>query len=224
MARKLKRLDISENSGKNDPANSIAKSVNIQLNFIVSSGNDDRERTYEEFIEEIQTALKAIGVNHVTPAGGYYIIDGKVCLPEDYDPETQNRKPGTHPPVWAMTEADRQEQRILERVQAQWGYDKLSRQPPNLRTATETPKAKMARISSQSSPKRRSGYDWDSHTKNTKDLASVAPVTSDEVPELEWDVADIDDDDIVDEMTQNATHQLRTTHKPRTTSRVRRKR
>lgn len=73
------------------------------VRFEVSIGADDDERLLSEFIDAIRDALKAapVNANHATYQGGYYIIDGKVCLEQDYDPATKNRKPGTFPPQWA---------------------------------------------------------------------------------------------------------------------------
>jgi hypothetical protein len=78
-----------------------AKSVSL----IVSIGTSDRNRTHEKFVEEILKRLKPVPRGeeglHVSITGGHYILDGKVCLPDDYDPKTQNFKAGAVPPVWA---------------------------------------------------------------------------------------------------------------------------
>lgn len=77
------------------------------LRFEVSIGRNDDDRTLEEFEQDVRKALmgdiSAYGLppNNITMTGGYYIIDGKVCLTADYDHATKNRKPGTHPPSWA---------------------------------------------------------------------------------------------------------------------------
>jgi hypothetical protein len=77
------------------------------LRFEISVGKDDDATTIEQFEFLIREALEqsqAQGVlryHNVTLQGGYYIIDGKVCLPGDYDPVSRNRKPGTYPPSWA---------------------------------------------------------------------------------------------------------------------------
>jgi hypothetical protein len=71
--------------------------------FEISVGADDDDRTLDTFIEHIKAALgvEPVSAHNVTYQGGYYLIDGKVCLEQDYDPATKNRKPGTFPPVWA---------------------------------------------------------------------------------------------------------------------------
>jgi hypothetical protein len=220
MSRVKRQIKRASNAiEESESASMIAKSVNLTLQFkvIASSGDKDRERTYEQYLGDIRNALATIGVDHVTPVGGYYIIDGKVCLPEDYDPETQNRKPGTRPPVWAMSESDKEQAKILERIERERGLSKLSRQPPNLATAAETPKG-TGRVGkgSVSSSRRRTGYDWDSRPSSTKDLVSVAPVTSvddDDYPDLEWDLDDVNDVEKVDTVTRDATTRLRKSSK-----------
>lgn len=83
------------------------KTQHAKVVFVeVSIGNDHGEddRTIERFQDAIRQALTSdpeVGARHVTFQRAYYIIDGHVCLPSDYDPETKDRKPGTHPPVWA---------------------------------------------------------------------------------------------------------------------------
>lgn len=74
------------------------------LRFEFSVGANDDDRTIEQFEADIRDAISRVNgtsINNATIMGGYYIIDGKVCLPQDYDPATKNRKPGTFPPVWA---------------------------------------------------------------------------------------------------------------------------
>lgn len=72
------------------------------IRFEMSSGADDANRTLEEFEQDIRDNLALVtNLNHATVQGGYYIVDGKVCLAKDYDENTQNFKPGTTSPQWA---------------------------------------------------------------------------------------------------------------------------
>lgn len=79
------------------------------LRFEISVGKRDDETILEEFERYVRSALSAasqddgdpLEFDHLTLLGGYYIIDGHVCLADDYDPLTRNRKPGTYPPSWA---------------------------------------------------------------------------------------------------------------------------
>lgn len=78
-------------------------SKNVSL--MVSVGKDDRDRNIEDFVSDLRELLGAVPYGqdgiHLTVARSYYVVDGQVCLPEDYDEETQNFKPGTGPPPWA---------------------------------------------------------------------------------------------------------------------------
>ncbi len=72
------------------------------INLLVSVGTEDRDRSIEEFYKEAEEALTKIArAKRVTLATNYYILDGKVCLTRDYDPKTQDFKPGATPPPWA---------------------------------------------------------------------------------------------------------------------------
>lgn len=77
----------------------VAKSITL----IVSIGDEDRDRVIEDFQRDVMEAIKKTkgGVKRVVPAGAYYIIDGKTCLPADYDPVAQDFLPGKTPPPWA---------------------------------------------------------------------------------------------------------------------------
>ena len=68
-------------------------------------------------------------------ATGYYLVNGRVCLPDDYDPATRDFKPGTHPPLWAMSP---DEQKIVQRIDREKSRPEIARQPQHLRTSTET--------------------------------------------------------------------------------------
>jgi hypothetical protein len=86
------------------------------LRFEISVGKDDDGKTLEQFEEDLREALayardhgasvytdasRSLNFHNLTTQGGYYIIDGTVCLTRDYDPATKNRKPGTFAPMWA---------------------------------------------------------------------------------------------------------------------------
>lgn len=71
--------------------------------LMVSVGGEDAARSYEDFVRDAKLALLGDqrGVKAVTETGGYYIVNGRVCLPQDYDPATRDFKPGATPPQWA---------------------------------------------------------------------------------------------------------------------------
>lgn len=92
------------------------------IDVMVSVGTDDRERTIEDFKRDVDRALREVARAHnVVITRPYYILDGKVCLPEDYDSVTQSFKKGATPPAWAggPTESEkRAKQRDQERYEA----------------------------------------------------------------------------------------------------------
>lgn len=86
------------------------------LRFEISVGADDDEHTIEHFEQAVRNTLafardhasavfksgrQELRWHNLTTTGAYYIIDGKVCMPVDYDANSKNRKPGTQPPAWA---------------------------------------------------------------------------------------------------------------------------
>lgn len=71
------------------------------LSLMITVGTEDRDRSIEEFERDVREALEAANVKNVTKANAYYILDGKVCVPTDYDAEEQDFLPGATPPQWA---------------------------------------------------------------------------------------------------------------------------
>ena len=71
------------------------------VNLCVSIGEADRNRTVEQMQDALKKAIEKAGFKNVTVMSSYYILDGKVCRPEDYDEKTQNFKDGKQPPPWA---------------------------------------------------------------------------------------------------------------------------
>lgn len=80
--------------------NKIHKVVSLHI----SVGDEDRDRNMEDFIKLLMIRLGAVPYGksgiHTTQMGAYYIIDGAVYLPPDYDPKSGIRK-GSLPPQWA---------------------------------------------------------------------------------------------------------------------------
>ena len=83
------------------PAGTLSKVVSIQI----SIGDSDRDRTVEEFIAEINKRLKPVPYGkdgiHASVMSGYYIVDGKVCMPSDFDEKKKNFRDKAVPPSWA---------------------------------------------------------------------------------------------------------------------------
>lgn len=110
--------------------------VKVEVTIMVALGKGD-PRSIEQVREDIKDDLKngKTQAKLVTNLGGYYLVDGKVCLPDDYDPNTRGFKPGAHPPLWAMAPDERE---ILKRIEREKNNPPMSRQPQNLRTTQET--------------------------------------------------------------------------------------
>lgn len=144
---------------KQDSGSAVQKQLKIQLTFLASYGDNHRAELYEEVLEKIKKLIKdewpdtpdGRGVNF-TSVGGYYLVNGKVCLVQDFDPETMDRKPGTHPPSWASQGDEKKEAILAERNEAQRQIaNQLGRQPEKLLTSKETdvvndPKQKVRKL------------------------------------------------------------------------------
>lgn len=116
------------------------------LRFELSIGKDDADRTIEEFETDIRDALGKINgtsIHNITAQGGHYLIDGKVCLPADYDPATKNRKPGTYPPPWAGGPIKGKEQAYLAEQSTTKSYI-ASRESVNSTDTAEETVSKLA--------------------------------------------------------------------------------
>jgi len=89
---------------KKTPSTKAVKIAKV-VSFHFSVGNEDRGRTMEKFIADILKMVKPTPYGkpglHATKMSEYYILDGVVCLPPDYDEKNQRMKPGHFPPAWA---------------------------------------------------------------------------------------------------------------------------
>lgn len=105
-----------------------------QISLIVSIGTEDRDRSWEDFEKDVIEAIqKHATVKRAVSVGGYYILDGQVCLPPDYDPKTQNFKPGATPPAWA---GGPKPSNVVEKpVQSTYEPKRLSREEADRRIA-----------------------------------------------------------------------------------------
>lgn len=83
------------------PAQKLAKVVSLQI----SIGDHDRKRNMEDFVAYINKMLKAVPYGtdglHASVMSSYYIVDGKVCTPQDFDEDKQNFADTKVPPSWA---------------------------------------------------------------------------------------------------------------------------
>lgn len=141
-----KPLRPRSDAQKKDSGKSVQKHTEMHFGFMLSNGNGNRHETVEEVEEAIRQFVRERWPSaHYTPASRYYIVDGKVCRVEDFDRETMDRKPGTFPPDWAMTNEERAEVQRQKRIaeNAKQTND-LAKQPVNLPTSRELDERKKA--------------------------------------------------------------------------------
>lgn len=138
--RKVTRRKVTKKSAaptRPHPGKNVE--VKVEVTIMVSTGAGD-PRSIDEIREDIKADLKnpngKTRAKLVTNMGGYYLVDGKVCLPDDYDPNTRGFKPGAHPPLWAMGPDERDVLKRIEREKAT--RPAMARNPENLRTSEET--------------------------------------------------------------------------------------
>lgn len=156
MAKSLRPRNGAQ---KKDSGKPVQKSTQIEVYvpLIVSVGNDNRAVLHPEWVAKVVAGIKKeCPEARITPTGGYYLIDGKVCLVQDYDPVAMDRKPGTFPPSWAA-QGDEKKQAILAERAAELAKNppknQLGVQPPNLLTSKETEEVVQSRKKLRPSPK-----------------------------------------------------------------------
>lgn len=206
--------EVPDNFG---PAKRVAKVVNL----IVSIDDSDRKRSHEDMVADIRKKLGAVGPPyigedgkripgpHVTVTGGYYILDGKVCLPDDYDSKKATFKKGKTPPSWAggpkpgnrVVNTQSEMERDRDTLSSD-EYDKkyrIGKYAPKGETNAEHD-ARM----------RRQRAEW----KAQKDRAE-----EEELEEFEWDENDVEDDEKLSaaaaESASAAVKKLKSTSKKR---------
>lgn len=124
---------------KQDSGKPVQKHTEVNVRFMLSNGNGNRHESVEEVEEKLRQFVREQWPSaHFTPASRYYIVDGRVCRVEDFDFETMDRKPGTFPPDWSLTNEERAEvlrqKRIAENARQ---TNDLAKQPVNLPTSRE---------------------------------------------------------------------------------------
>lgn len=172
----VKKPVKKESASKVEKPKMHAKNVSL----IISIGNDDRERSIEKMTEQLKSAITKAGYKNVTVMSSYYILDGKVCNPADYDEKTQNFKPGATPPPWAGGPSVNV---ILERV----GQDEFKVERP-----AYSPKENMDAIRpilEANAAKKRKGKAVDD---------------DDGLEEFDWDVEDASDDEKLEEVASKS--------------------
>lgn len=237
MARTRKVVKSSINPARepgDSPQEARVKCVEVQVSFLLS---DDDPRTLEEFQAEVQEALFNMGAKRVTPASGYYLVNGKVCLPQDYDEKTRDFKPGCYPPAWA---GGPDEKEIRARIERESKLPMMARQPTRLRTSKETDRLheleRKQKSIDNAEPQERSTQDsladFYENTDAGRRRAAAKKVAEDEPAfdldddeeddeiEPSFDLDDLDDeeglDEALNETSSDALTALRSGKKPTT--------
>lgn len=182
---KPKAQKQNQDSGKR-----VQKTIEFKHGFMVGLSNGFREVTWEDMQERIRKALEAeFPGGSFTPVGGLILIDGKACYPHDFDYETMDRKPGTHPPLYTLTKEEQDEVRVLERIDRESkNPNKLARNPTNLLTSRELDRLNAVR-------RRKSGT-------GTGVTSSGEPVN------VEWSERDVHDETVAEEATKKIIRRL----------------
>lgn len=166
---------------KADSGKTVQKNVHGQVSFILSFSNGHRGQTYEAVVERLKelvaaewpTTEETRGASF-TPTGGHYLVDGKGCRVQDFDPETMDRKPGTFPPSYMVSGDEKRDAILAERAEElrkNPPKNQLGVQPPNLLTAKETEEVSQSRkrLRPNPVPKQEAAFE-------TKKFKSVKPL------------------------------------------------
>jgi hypothetical protein len=174
------------------------------LVFMFSVGNEDRKRNLATFEADIKKALEGAGARHVTRTGGYYIIDGKVCLEQDYDEKTENYKPGKSAPPWAGGELGN------SAVERATGGEQKGSQPVKMRTPAEA----LADLRENTEHGRRKAAE----AAARKSESVVKHSEDDDLEDFEWDEGDATDtaklEKVADKNTASAIKRLKSSPTP----------
>lgn len=204
LSGKRRHPDALENPEANDAAitakstkqNPQAQRVAKVVHLIISVGDDDRERDFDAFVDDIKKKLGAPAKvvdskgnrskgPHVSTTGGYYILDGKVCLPEDYDAKRQAFKKGAVPPSWAGGPKTNSMTGASTQKQLDWDLENLSEDEYDKKygLGKYKPKPKSYETSAEHDARMR------------RERAAAKAAEDDELEEFDWDEDDALDDE-----------------------------
>lgn len=160
---RVKRKPEKQDSGKR-----VQKTYEFKHGFMVGLGNEYRDMTWEEAQDRIRKALEAEFPGGLfTPVGGLILIDGKACYPGDFDYETMDRKPGTHPPLYTLSKEEQDAIRVEERIARESNNpNTLARNPTNLLTSRETDSLRKIRA------KKAEPVEWTEEDIGNEDLVA----------------------------------------------------
>lgn len=177
-----------------------AKSVGL----VISIGTGDRARTIEKFIADLEKKIGAVPYGedgiHMTRTSTYYILDGKVCLPDDYDPKTQNFKPGAQPPTWAggkdaKTLASTPQQEQMQRDAKELSSDAFDK------------KYKIGKYRHIGDPERVITPEMQKRAREDAVKARLKK-EEEELAEFDWDMDDVEDEEALGKIADESASEL----------------
>lgn len=147
MAKLVRAAKPKDAQEKVDSGKKIQKVVEFRFNVVMSYGDGHRAQSWEEAQQEARRVLLERWPDaRFTPVGGYILIDGRACYPDDFDMEIMDRKPGTHPPLYTLTHVEQEEIRLQDRIARDAkNPNHLARNPVGLLTTKETDHLKRIR-------------------------------------------------------------------------------
>lgn len=146
MARAVR---VSKSSPKQERR--VSYNFEFKHQFIVGIRPGSGGPTFEQVQEDIRQMLREkYPEGNYTASGGYILIDGRACYPWDFDYQTGDRKPGTHPPLYTLTDDEQKELKLQERIAKEREREirtgnSLATNPTHLLTAQETSRLRKLR-------------------------------------------------------------------------------
>lgn len=163
----------------------VSYNFEFKHQFIVGIRPGSGGPTFEQVQEDIRQMLREKYPNgNYTASGGYILIDGRACYPSDFDYESGDRKPGTHPPLYTLTDEEQREIKIQERITRERDREirtgnSLATNPTHLLTAEES--SRLREVRSRGPVKVRTGsgkqvqmeVEWSEKDMGNEELAEA---------------------------------------------------
>jgi hypothetical protein len=139
MARIVRAKAAEKEQTRKDTGKRVQKVYEFQHSVIVSLNDGFRDVTWDQMLDTVREALaERFPGGRVTSIGGHILIDGKACYPHDFDYELMDRKPGTFPPPYTLTDEEKKQIGMLERINRERKAPEMARNPEHMLTTGET--------------------------------------------------------------------------------------
>lgn len=177
---------------------------------IISVGTEDRKRSLEQFMKDIERACRKAGVKNFTIGSHYYIVDGKAYAGEDFDVKTQQLKKDAKPKFTGERDDHGSIVKSKDTTShSMSGDDRLSAReydkkygPGGNPQVAETIAQQKARRREYLEEQERLGSTPSGKIKKGK---SAKPQVEEEWVEEEWDEEDVDDTEMHEEVVKDRT-------------------